>query len=707
MSEFPSAEPWVIRGPVPPAKLSPLYRLGTFMAALGMVLLPLIYLGMIVAVAWWTWDYAMAGPEVKQTRRGSRTEFFTYIVPIVLGIILVIFMIKPLFSRRPKSVEPRQLRREDEPRLFAFIDQVCDLVHAPRPRRVLVDLNVNASASLSHGFWSLFSRNLTLTIGLPLAGGLTARQFGGVLAHEFGHFAQGAGMKTTYVVRMVSFWFARVVYERDRLDAALEDWARGLDIRLGIVLHAARLMVWCARRVLWVLMWIGQLISSVLMRQMEFDADHYEIQSAGSASFISTAKRLQVLGVGANVTHEKQREAYQAKRLVDDLPGWMLHETGKLPEKAVGEIEKSALSSKTGWFDTHPSDSERITRAEAAACTGVLETDIPASELFANFATLSREVTSSFYHEILEIKPGSVALQSLTQMTSESDQAKQGDAAMEKYFEGLLGARAMVFLTPGDVALGTPLATRVARNRELRAPASDAEKAAAKALHDGLDREHALRAVLGLDEAKIGWKAADAKLASNKEARPALATLTAELHEVETAMIPALTRLRERLAAAISLHLEDPSSSAESQGEIRRCISTLNFIEHINPTLRSIFVQTAPLGAILQSMESSSSQEAVYNSVRSHTSALEPLIKSVLEQAKDVAYPLPHARGTVNLRDYFTEDVSHPDAMIGVFLQANAILDQAYSIYRKIAGRLAIIAMEVEARMDAPSTEAS
>ena len=103
------------------------------------------------------------------------------------------------------------------------------------------------SASLTHGLWSLFSRNLTLTIGLPLAGGLSMRQLGGVLAHEFGHFAQGAGMKTTYVVRVVSFWFARVVYERDRFDAALENWAKGLDLRIGIVLHAARLMVWVSR----------------------------------------------------------------------------------------------------------------------------------------------------------------------------------------------------------------------------------------------------------------------------------------------------------------------------------------------------------------------------------------------------------------------------------------------------------------------------
>ena len=51
-SDAPHAEFWQIRGRVEPAKLSPAYRLGAFGAAVGMVLLPLIYIGIIVAVGW-------------------------------------------------------------------------------------------------------------------------------------------------------------------------------------------------------------------------------------------------------------------------------------------------------------------------------------------------------------------------------------------------------------------------------------------------------------------------------------------------------------------------------------------------------------------------------------------------------------------------------------------------------------------------------
>ena len=75
---------------------------------------------------------------------------------------------------------------------------------------------VDATASFRLGAAGLLGQDMTLTIGLPLVAGLSMRQFAGVLAHEFGHFSQGAGMRLTYVIRRVNGWFFRVVYERDR-----------------------------------------------------------------------------------------------------------------------------------------------------------------------------------------------------------------------------------------------------------------------------------------------------------------------------------------------------------------------------------------------------------------------------------------------------------------------------------------------------------
>ena len=95
------------------------------------------------------------------------------------------------------------------------------------------------------------------------------RELGGVLAHEFGHFAQGGGMRLTALVRGINSWFGRVVYERDRWDDELERRLREGDSRLAIILLMARVSIWASRRVLAGLMVVGHAISCFMLRQME------------------------------------------------------------------------------------------------------------------------------------------------------------------------------------------------------------------------------------------------------------------------------------------------------------------------------------------------------------------------------------------------------------------------------------------------------
>ena len=120
-----------------------------------------------------------------------------YLAPAIIGIALVFFMIKPVLARPGKRQDPVPILPANEPVLFAFIEQLCRQIRAPVPRRVQVDCQVNASASFPPGWLGIFRRKLVLTIGLRLVAGLSIRELGGVLAHEFGHFAQGGGMRLT------------------------------------------------------------------------------------------------------------------------------------------------------------------------------------------------------------------------------------------------------------------------------------------------------------------------------------------------------------------------------------------------------------------------------------------------------------------------------------------------------------------------------
>ena len=274
-------------GNIEPVKSPLAYRLGILLVAVVMILLPLLYLAIIALVGYGVYYHALEHTTILTMGRG-RGRFVAllgYVAPILVGGISVVFMFKPLFSRPSKQVKRVSLSRDRESLLFAFVERICGAVGAPSPRRIDVDCEVNASASFRRGLISFLGNDLVLTVGMPLVAGMNLRQFAGVLGHEFGHFAQGAGMRLSYVIRSISFWFTRVVYERDAWDQQLVDWSNEFDLRVGWILYLARGFVWLTRRILWCLMMIGHIVSGILLRQMEFDADRHEAQLTGSDTF--------------------------------------------------------------------------------------------------------------------------------------------------------------------------------------------------------------------------------------------------------------------------------------------------------------------------------------------------------------------------------------------------------------------------------------
>ena len=70
-------------------------------------------------VGWATWLHAVNDTALLEGVRNGRGNFFAYVVPIVVGIIVIIFMIKPLFARRAKTPPSFEITRAQEPRIFA------------------------------------------------------------------------------------------------------------------------------------------------------------------------------------------------------------------------------------------------------------------------------------------------------------------------------------------------------------------------------------------------------------------------------------------------------------------------------------------------------------------------------------------------------------------------------------------------------------
>jgi Zn-dependent protease with chaperone function len=247
----------------------------------------------------------------------------------------------------------------------------------------------------------LLGNDLVLRIGLPLVAGLSLREFAGVMAHEFGHFTQGFGMRFSYVIARINFWFIRVIYQRDAWDLWLDEWTEEAeDWRVMLVVNCARLGVWFSRLLLKLLMYFGHGVCCFLLRQMEYHADACEIRLVGSAAFESTARRLAALNDAAGRAYKEMRTSWTLnRRLPEDFPRFLVWHESKTAPIQRQRLQDTLGLARTGLFHTHPSDGDRIRAARRANEPGIFHLEQPASILFSHFDVVAKQVTHLHYSE--------------------------------------------------------------------------------------------------------------------------------------------------------------------------------------------------------------------------------------------------------------------------------------------------------------------
>jgi Zn-dependent protease with chaperone function len=688
------------KGPVARTRTGPLYSAGLAIVAFAMVLLPLLYLGLIAFTVWavlWhlkndTWIFD--GP----SGRAGFSQFLMYLGPAVVGGILVFFMVKPFFAAKAKKPEPITLDPEQEPLLFAFVQKICGLVGATAPCRIDVDCEVNASASLRRGLWS---KDLVLTIGLPLASGLDMRQFGGVLAHEFGHFAQGAGMRLTYIIRKISFWFARVVFERDAWDLKLEQYAKSGDWRVRIMLHAGRGCVWVSRRILWVLMHAGQAISCFMLRQMEYDADSYEAKLAGSDAFESTASRLRVLAVATQVAYEDVRQSWASSRLPENLPLLINHKAGSLPAEVQQKLSTSAASEKTGWFNTHPCDADRNRAARRLNQPGVFRLTEPASRLFSDFAELSKRVTRHQYEKHFELEFTEQNLMPAEEILRESAASAQADAMIRKYYGGVdLSLKPL--LTTGELPPIADDENAIGAWREARqateALREEAETISAecgeqqKRLVDLATADSLTKAGFKLKPGSFGLPEEPMSLSEQEIAvQSALEVTTAVISDRLTQLDPFMAALRQRVTLALRLAQAGKNVlTSEAASELADLARLLTAVGAEMPRAREIGLKLSAFSVLGQNRGNHSDPARVDKAAWALAAELKSLISGIQERLNPFPYPFPHARGRLTVAEYARAEKPADFELQRVYQDGQSHVNRLFALHYRLVGRILV-----------------
>jgi len=441
------------------------YTLGLSFVAVAMILLPLCYLALVGAAAYGVYWHVTEHFAWFKPRSGVVSllvfKVLVYTAILAVGIIIVFFLLKPLFARRPIRAQPLALHPGAEPRLYAFIHAICSAVGAPKPSRIDLDSHLNASAGFRRGYLSFVGGDLVLTLGLPLVANLTADELAGVMAHEFGHFTQGFAMRLGYVISRINVWFARVVYERDAWDETLSEMSETPDDwRIALVVWTAQIGVAMSRLVLRLLMTLGMALSGFLSRQMEYYADACAIRLAGSDNFERTTRKLATLGAALQHTYKGIRKGWQQKGcLPDNLPELLRRVHDDLSDATVQQIHDTLGLGRTRWMDTHPCPAERIRRARAAAQAGILSDDRPASALFECFDVPARQVTELHYTDDLGLDVTPSSILPLAPLESDDPPATPSPASRSRSHRELTAAPVQESLLLGapDLLLPLPL----------------------------------------------------------------------------------------------------------------------------------------------------------------------------------------------------------------------------------------------------------
>ena len=398
---------------------------------MAMLLLPIVYLLLISALVYVLWLYAT---EVLPQISPNFLTVVLYAGPLVAGAIVVFFTLKPFLAQRPERPPRLSLDPNRERLLVDFVERLCVLLRAPRPWRIDVDLQPNASASLQGGVRSLLRRRIVLTIGLPLVAGLNTSELAGVLAHELSHFGQGTGMRLTFVISSINLWFARVAFERDKWDRQLEN-STARDFRVRMVLGLARASVAATRSILKGLLWAGHVVSCFLLRQMEYDADRCQALLSGSGAFESCIRRINGMALASQMVGQELQRAWARHELPDDIPylvAQRFRHAGQLIDRAVDE----AATKATGMFETHPAMGDRIGAVRKLNTPGVFRDDRPAADLFSNFADLSRTATRQFYEKQQSLSLDGVRLVPSDSFLAGEEGGDRQRRALATFFEG-------------------------------------------------------------------------------------------------------------------------------------------------------------------------------------------------------------------------------------------------------------------------------
>jgi Zn-dependent protease with chaperone function len=245
------------------------------------------------------------------------------------------------------------IKAEDAPELRAILAKICAKAKVPLPRKVYLEMGVNAWVQMKG--YGRGSGTTILGIGYDLLAGLSQVEMEGVLAHEMMH----AKLVQRGFRQLLTGGILRAAQLTNRLAAQLAISRRAKQSENLAALFASgadRLTRMAARQV------------AACSRQDEFAADRGAAELCGAGAICSSLLKLE--GLNRIAARLQMRERIAQLESGESFGEWMIRELAAAPLLDQAEAKAQAFNK----YSTHPSLHDRL-----AALTAFPDQTLPES----------------------------------------------------------------------------------------------------------------------------------------------------------------------------------------------------------------------------------------------------------------------------------------------------------------------------------------
>ncbi|MGL4581928.1 MAG: M48 family metalloprotease [Flavobacterium sp.] len=386
-------------------------------AIISIIIFLLFYITILSTSIYGVWLAIHAGIAIMGDRPTFGSLFAGILIMGFAGSILF-FLIKFVFKSnkydRSKYIE---ITQEDEPKLFAFVQEIVDDVAVDFPKKIYLTNEVNACVFYDSNFLSMFMPiRKNLMLGLGLINTCTELELKAIIAHEFGHFSQRS-MKMGSYVSNVNHIIFNMLYDNEGYNNFINK-ASNIHGFITLMVFVIQLVI---SGIKWVLIQLYSLVNKsylALSKQMEYHADEVAATLVGYKSLETSLYRMEladqaydnVLNIYINQIKDQTRsenmfleQSYILTELGKENDSEFLGGLPLVKEGDTNRFNRSKIEFNDHW-NTHPSTLQRIERLKSLYLIEKEDSLTPAGHLFKDFTKTQIMLTNRLFDEAAENK---------------------------------------------------------------------------------------------------------------------------------------------------------------------------------------------------------------------------------------------------------------------------------------------------------------